>query len=120
MEKWRECILGSRKKSNGAERTHEIEWNFTEKTEKFAFITKEGIKQTTGVIKAIGEKYFGLRFDIDKFLNSTPSAQSKELQRICGLDFTEIDSTFPVDSRGRNNGLLTHGPDFRRRFITAL
>jgi len=71
-----------------------IEWNFTEKSEKFSFITKDGIKQTTGVLKSIGEKYFGTSFDIDKFLNSTPQKQSKDLQKLCGLDFTNINERY--------------------------
>src|SRR5690625_7824844 len=33
-----------------------IEWSFTEKTERLSFTTKEGIKMTTGVLSAIGEK----------------------------------------------------------------
>jgi recombinational DNA repair ATPase RecF len=71
-----------------------IEWKFTEKTESFALITKEGFKQTTGVISAIGERYFGQKFDIDSFLNSSPKQQVKELQKICGLDFEEIDERY--------------------------
>jgi hypothetical protein len=71
-----------------------IEWNFTDKTERFAFVTKEGVKQTTGVISAIGEKYFGQKFDIDSFLNSSPKQQEKELQKIVGLDFDEIDQRY--------------------------
>lgn len=71
-----------------------IEWNFTDKSERFAFVTKDGIKQTTGVISAIGEKYFGQRFDIDSFLNSSPKQQKRELQKIVGLDFDEIDERY--------------------------
>src|SRR6056297_2374760 len=71
-----------------------IEWKFTEKGEQFAYITKEGIKQTTGVLKAIGEKYFGIRFDIDEFLNSQPKQQVKMLQKLVGLDFEEIDGRY--------------------------
>lgn len=71
-----------------------IEWKFTKKSESFAYITKDGVKQTTGVISAIGDKYFGKKFDIDSFLNSSPSAQAKELQRIVGLDFDKIDSRY--------------------------
>lgn len=71
-----------------------IEWKFTDKSESFAYITAEGIKQTTGVISAIGEKYFGRKFDIDSFLNSTPKAQEKELQMIVGLDFSGIEERY--------------------------
>jgi hypothetical protein len=85
-----------------------IEWIFNEKTEKINYITKDGIKMTTGVISAIGEKYFGKKFDIDKFLNSTPKAQIKELQNIVGLDFTEIDAKYKLayDDRTYKNRVL--------------
>lgn len=73
-----------------------IEWNFSDKQEKFSYITKDGIKMTSGVIKSIGEKYFGLKFDIDKFLNSQPKQQVRELQRLVGLDFTEIDERYKL------------------------
>ena len=68
-----------------------IEWKFNKKSESFAYITKDGIKMTAGVIRAIGERYFGIKFDIDKFLNSAPKVQLKELQKIVGLDFSDID-----------------------------
>ena len=71
-----------------------IEWKFTEKTESFSFTTKEGIKQTTGVLSTIGKRYFGLKFDIDKFLRDPGQKQTKELQRLVGLDFTDIDSRY--------------------------
>lgn len=71
-----------------------IEWRFTEKSEAFSFTTKEGIRQTTGVISSIGERYFGKKFDIDKFISSTPKAQIKALQDLVGIDFTEIDERY--------------------------
>lgn len=71
-----------------------IEWKFTQKTESFAFITKEGLKVNAGVIKAIGEKYFGSLFDIDKFLLASSKKQSDMLARLVGIDFTEIDNTY--------------------------
>lgn len=71
-----------------------IEWNFTDKSERFAYVTKDGVKQTTGVISAIGEKYFGRKFDIDSFLNSSPKQQEKELQSIVGIDFSDIDERY--------------------------
>ncbi len=83
-----------------------IEWEFTEKSESFAYITKEGIKQTTGVLKMIGEKYFGVKFDIDKFLNSSPKEQMKELQKIVGIDFTEIDNEYKLAYEERKEANL--------------
>lgn len=82
-----------------------FEWNFTKKTESFAFITKEGIKQTTGLLKSLGKKYFGIQFDIDKFLNSSPRKQSEELQKIIGLNLSEIDKRYSeaYDDRTEKN-----------------
>jgi len=71
-----------------------IEWKFTDKSESFSLTTKEGIKQTTGVLSGIGERYFGKKFDIDKFLSSGPKSQIKELQELVGLDFDEIDQRY--------------------------
>ena len=71
-----------------------IEWKFTEKTETFAYETTEGIRMTQGVLSAIGKKYFGVKFDIDKFLSSGPTLQTRELQKIVGLDFFEIDTRY--------------------------
>lgn len=71
-----------------------IEWGFTQKTESFKFTTKDGLEIKTGVLKTIGEKYFGHKFDIDKFLNSSPKQQLKEMSSLAGLDFTEIDERY--------------------------
>lgn len=71
-----------------------IEWKFTDRGESFAYITDKNIRMTQGVLSTIGEKYFGTKFDIDKFLTSGAKVQAKELQKIVGLDFTEIDSRY--------------------------
>lgn len=71
-----------------------IEWNFTQKSERLSYTTADGIKQTSGVIGAIGEKYFGKQFDIDSFLNSGPKAQQKELESIVGVDLDEIEERY--------------------------
>lgn len=71
-----------------------VTWNFTGKSESFSFTTKEGIKQTAGVLSGIGERYFGKKFDIDKFLSSAPKSQAKTLQDLVGLDFSDIDARY--------------------------
>ncbi|MQM39859.1 hypothetical protein KBTX_03898 [wastewater metagenome] len=71
-----------------------IEWNFTKKSERLHYITSEGIKQTSGVIGAIGEKYFGSQFDIDSFLNSGPKKQQEILEEISGADLQEIEERY--------------------------
>lgn len=71
-----------------------IEWEFTNKSEKMAFVTPDGFKQTTAVIGSFGERYFGSTFNIDKFLSSGSSVQSKILQDIVGLDFDSLDKQY--------------------------
>lgn len=78
-----------------------IEWKFTDKTESFAYITKEGIKQTTGVLTTIGARYFGTKFDIDKFLNSPSAKQVQMLQELVGIDFKDIDVRYKKAYEGR-------------------
>ncbi len=73
-----------------------IEWKFTEKTESFAFITNEGIKMTTGVLSGIGEKYFGTKFDIDKFILSSGTQQSIMLAGLLGINLSEIDARYKI------------------------
>ena len=71
-----------------------IEWNFTQKSERLSYTTAEGIKQTSGVIGSIGDRYFGKGFDIDSFLDSGPKAQQKQLENICDIDIEDIDQRY--------------------------
>lgn len=74
-----------------------IEWNFTKKSERIHFTTADGFKQTTGVIGQVGERYFGQKFDIDKFLTKSAAEQGKELQRLLGLDLDEIEARYKIE-----------------------
>lgn len=70
-------------------------WQFDNKTkagEKLIFITKDNIK--TSLTKEIADRYFPKGFDIDKFLQDGPKKQRETLQKIVGLDFTEIDERY--------------------------
>jgi len=82
-----------------------IEWNFTNKSERLSYITSDGIKQTSGVIGAIGEKYFGKQFDIDSFLQSTPKQQEETLKDIVDVDFGDIEERYKeaYDNRTEKN-----------------
>ena len=71
-----------------------IEWKFTEKSESFSFTSKDGIETKTGVLKQLSKKYFGIRFDIDKFLTKSSTEQAKDLQKLLGLDLTEIEARY--------------------------
>lgn len=65
-------------------------WDFNNSgRDKLTYISAEG--QKSNVTKALGAQFFPVLFDIDKFLMSTPAEQVKQLQKIVGLDFTEID-----------------------------
>lgn len=65
-------------------------WDFDDEgRDKLTFISQEGTK--ANVTKELGAKFFPKLFDIDRFIESTPADQVKQLQRIVGLDFTDID-----------------------------
>lgn len=68
-------------------------WEFnTDGKDKLILITTEGLKHS--VTTELGKKFFPTTFDIDKFLQSPPKSQVKQLQMIVGLDFTEIDARY--------------------------
>lgn len=68
-------------------------WEFDDaKKDKLTLITSEGAK--TSVTTDLGRQYFPPLFDIDKFLQSTPKDQVKQLQKIVGIDFTNVDKRY--------------------------
>lgn len=70
-----------------------FEWNFDSKgKDQLTFFSSDNIKQN--VTKDLGAKYFPPIFDIDKFLQSSPKEQAKQLQKIIGIDFTAIDERY--------------------------
>lgn len=87
---------GEEKGSNEIELTDgsKINWSFTEKTEKISFTTADEIKMTTGVISAIGYKYFGIKFDIDKFIRSSKKEALKMVQDLLGIDLSSIEERY--------------------------
>lgn len=64
-------------------------WNFDGKKEKLSFISERNIK--TPITKDLSTFYFPPVFDVDEFLNSAPAKQKATLQKLTGIDFTEID-----------------------------
>lgn len=64
-------------------------WSFDTKKEKLTFISERNIKSS--LTKDICSYYFPPVFDVDTFLNSTPKKQKEVLQKLTGIDFTEID-----------------------------
>lgn len=69
-----------------------ISWELSTKTkagEKLTLISKDGTK--TSVITDIIKWFAPNNFDIDKFLNESPAAQRKTLEKLLGLDFSSLD-----------------------------
>lgn len=60
--------------------------------DKLVYYDQEQIKQTVTV--ELGKRFFPPTFDIDKFLNSAPREQVKQLQKIVGIDFTDVDKRY--------------------------
>lgn len=77
-------------------------WEFSDLLDKLTLITNEARRSVT---KELGRQYFPPIFDIDKFLQSSPKDQVKQLQVIVGLDFTEIDEQYrkAYDARTERN-----------------
>jgi hypothetical protein len=67
-------------------------WSFDDKKEKLTFISERNIKSS--LTKDISTYYFPAVFDVDGFLNSTPSKQKTVLQKLTGIDFSEIDQLY--------------------------
>lgn len=70
-----------------------IEWKLTEKTETFSLTTKEGFKVNS--IKQIRDYYFSNEsFDINEFLELSPKKQAEKLQKLIGLDLSELEKRY--------------------------
>jgi AAA15 family ATPase/GTPase len=72
-----------------------IQWELSTKTkagEKLTLISKDGAK--TSVITDIIKWFNPGSFDIDKFLNESPAAQRKTLEKLLGLDFSTLDEQY--------------------------
>lgn len=67
-------------------------WTFDGKKEKLTFISERNIPQS--VTKDLSRAYFPEIFDVDSFLNSAPAKQKATLQKLTGIDFTEIDRIY--------------------------
>lgn len=67
-------------------------WNFDGKKEKLTFVSERNIKSS--VTKDLSYYYFPPVFDVDEFLNAAPKKQKETLQKLTGIDFTEIDLVY--------------------------
>lgn len=78
-------------------------WDFdTAGKDKLTYFTSEARQSVT---KELGRQFFPPMFDIDKFLQSSPKEQVKQLQAIVGLDFTDVDARYKkaYDARTERN-----------------
>lgn len=69
-----------------------FKWQFDGKKEKLTYISERNIPGS--VTRELATVYFPKVFDVDEFLNSTPSKQRATLQKLTGIDFTEIDHMY--------------------------
>jgi len=67
-------------------------WTFDGKKEKLVFISEKNIPQS--VTKDLARVYFPPVFEVDEFLTATPAKQKATLQKLTGIDFTEIDKLY--------------------------
>lgn len=67
-------------------------WEFSNGKEKLTYISERNIQSK--ITKEISNHYFPPVFDVDKFLADTPQKQSKTLQALSGIDFTEVDKLY--------------------------
>lgn len=68
-------------------------WNFKESgADKLTYISEKEIKSSLTV--ELRKRFFGTHFDIDTFLNQSASEQYKQLEKMAGLDFTDVNARY--------------------------
>lgn len=80
-------------------------WKFNDTTsagikEKLTFITEKNIP--TSLTKDISKYYFPSVFDVDKFLSDPPAKQKLALEKIVGIDFTDINRLITAAEEDRS------------------
>lgn len=69
-------------------------WELKGDKERLTYISDKNIP--SNLTKAIQQNYFPPVFDIDAFLHDTPAKQRATLQKISGIDFTEMDAAYKL------------------------
>lgn len=73
-----------------------LKWELTDNgetvKEKLSYITDKDVRQP--LTMELRKKFLPDVFDVDKFLNSPPKQQRETLQKIVGLDFTDVDNRY--------------------------
>lgn len=92
-----DLILKSGEKEGSAEieltTGERLTWQFDGKgKEKLTFITEKNIP--TSLTKDLCKTYFPPVFDVDAFLQDSPAKQKATLQKISGIDFTDLDKEY--------------------------
>lgn len=68
-------------------------WEFdVEGKDKIFYVDQNQVKQS--LTKELGKEFFPPAFDVDRFLQGSPKEQIKELQKVAGVDFTEIEERY--------------------------
>lgn len=95
-----------------------IEWDIDSNGKEKLSFTANGEKQK--VTKEFMQAYFPKGFDVDEFLNKVPGKQKKDLERISGLDFTEVDREYEAvyENRTYYNKRLSEEKAKRIKFET--
>lgn len=72
-------------------------WEFSNKAEKgfkekMTYVTDKDIRSS--ITTTLRDRFFPATFDVDRFLQDTPKKQRETLQKLVGLDFTEVDANY--------------------------
>lgn len=81
-------------------------WTLNGNKEKLLYISKDNVCTTS--VREISKRFFPEKFDIDKFLVKGPKDQAAMLQKLAGLDFSDIDARYQkaYEHRTYTNKLL--------------
>ena len=93
-------------------------WDFDDdKKDTLVFYDKDGSKKN--VTKEFGKTFFPPTFDIDLFLNKTPKEQAKDLMKISGLDFEDVETRYAAAYQERT-GLNEKAEKFHTKLSVML
>lgn len=77
-----------------------LQWIFDKDgKERLTFTTEKAI--TTSLTAAISGTYFPPTFDVDRFLQDSPAKQKATLQKLSGIDFTELEGAYKAAYEAR-------------------
>lgn len=74
-------------------------WNVKQNKEELIHINNDGVCSTS--VREMSKRFFPEKFDIDKFLSESPKKQAEMLQKLAGIDFTELDKQYKAAYENR-------------------